>query len=403
MFVYTQPVYPRRRAEAIFKQFYNIGLVLNFGAFVITITSFGSRLSSTFDDFFGNDRLVIAPSLQAMLTGCNPPSWDFRINHVTAASSMTEETNGFAFLVTTNIIIGVFVLHGILIICDALAKLCFSLNVRHCRIRAMHFPFSASLVLGVWCSSVATIALIAASTTTRGFLQTYVNTCSLRFQQTNPDAYVTAENDAETVFGLSFVLMLVATSINLAFYAVGAIFYLMDASRKEAATLVKEEFPWEKGILCKPDKPKLIAWSEWRREQERAAKERQPRARNPALDVIAAAEVRTQENRAATLREQYAANEYSRSYDRVPGFFSYSQPGGEAGTHRADRALPGLDDAYDDGVDGNAAGDAYLPEAVDEHGRSGHHGHRRRRRRTTRDAPPPEASFPVPVPDGSAA
>ena len=344
MFVLTEPVYPRRKVEKWFKQLYNLGLVLNFSAFVITITSFVVRLSSTYKDFFGNTEFTLAPGLATMLNGCPATPATFKQNHVTATSSLDTVSSPFVFLTTTNLILGIIVVHGLLIVFDFLAKLLFTLNVRHLRVRGLHFPLHTTLVLGAIACSILVITLIAASESTRDFVQNYVEVCAQRYQLANQDEFVNTENDTEVVFGTSFVLILVAVCINLFAYICAAFTYMSDASRGEAATLVREQYPWEKGLLCKPDKPILKAWSRWRRAQEQAVKDGQPRDQNPALPAISAAALEEERERQRVLTQQLAANELSRDRKRLPPSLKESrQARYQANQYSPNRGASGAD------------------------------------------------------------
>jgi hypothetical protein len=318
MFVLSEPAYPRRKVERGFKQLYNIGLALNFGAFVITMTSFTGRMSTTYDTFFSRGDLKLAPGLTALLQDCPATPRHFGMNGLTTTSALDIMSCPFVFMTTTNLILGILIVHALLIAFDFLAKLCFSMNIRHLRFRGLHIPLSATLVLGVWSMSITVITLVGASQATRDFIQDFVDECAKNYQVNNQALFVQTENDAEVVFGTSFVLILISTCLNLFAYFCATVTYLNDAYRKENAVLLREQFPWEKGCLCRPDKAKLKAWCRWRREQEEAVKENLPRSANPVLEALAYADEAEVEEKSRMLSEQLAANEQSRQRQRPP-------------------------------------------------------------------------------------
>jgi hypothetical protein len=325
MYVLTEPAYPRRKVEKTFKQVYNFGMVLNFGAFMITVTQFSSRLSSTFVNFFGSD-YKLTSGLAAMLQNCPAKNSTFTMNGLSADAALDNSSAPFAFITTTNVILGVLVVHAVVILLDFIAKTCFSMNIRHLRIGAAHIPLTTSLVGGVWGASIAVIAMIASSHSTLSFVNNFVDKCAVNYQNKNNAEFVSTENDRELVFGTNLIFILVATCINLFLYVCGSVAYLYNASKPGESVLLKEKYPWEKGFLCAPDKPKLKAWTKWREQQLEAVVANTERDKPGYLDMIARSDELEKQEKARILEEQSYANDiahFKRSAQRPP-----TSPGG---------------------------------------------------------------------------
>ena len=267
MFIFTHPVYPRRPWERVFKQLYNVGLILNFASFVITFTNWYARVPNTFDGYFTSTQFQLAHSLVDVLTGCEHRSI-ITINGITAPVSISFGSLPYLFLTLQHIFVGVFTLHGLLIVTDFAAKFLYTLNIRHFRYRGLSIPIASFLVYAVFFYSIALAALIATSQAALQFAQDYVAVCTKRFLVTNVEKFVAAESDVDVVFGTNLYFILATVVINMFFYAC-AVFHLIGYGAKESnARLLELEIPWEKGFFGKPNKLQLIEYCRQRKEAE---------------------------------------------------------------------------------------------------------------------------------------
>ena len=267
MYIYTHAVYPRQSWERVFKQLYNIGLVLNYGAFIITFVDYYSRLKNTFNDYWGDNNFNLYPSLNEVLANCTYPG-SFSVNGIHTTTELTLASTPYMFVTFSSFFWGYLAAHGLVTICDFVAKGFFALNIRHFRYRGLQVPIQNILIAFMFACSVAVISCFGVVQPTRKLLNDYVETCTTRFILTQGDKYVGAEYDTDTIFGTSMVLILIATCVNLFFYFLALIHLITYGMKEENSRLLQLKTPWEEGFFCRPNKPVLVRWCEDRKRRE---------------------------------------------------------------------------------------------------------------------------------------
>ena len=255
MFIYVRPVYPRTSWEKIFKQIYNLCLVLLFGAWVLEFTQFYTRVGATYDGYWSATEFRLAPTMDVVLANCNR-TLSLEINGITTSVKVDRESLPYHFLTTTHAMYAVFIVSGVLIFFDFVVKTNFVMNQRHLRWRGYHFPLNTLLTATVYFLSIAVISMIATIHPQRTFLKDYLAQCTLEFNSRGTNRLSEAASDV--VFATSLNLLLSGVIINLAGYVFGFIKLLSDGMREPVEKMLKEEFPWERGFTCKPQKELLI-------------------------------------------------------------------------------------------------------------------------------------------------
>jgi hypothetical protein len=271
MFIYVNPTYPRTSWERAFKQLYNFGLIINFAAFIITLTSFYERLDHTFIGYFDNTNFELATSLKTVLTNCTY-SAPITIHGATATTALTLHSLPFMFLTTTHSIVAIFAMHLMLIVIDFACKMCFSMNVRHLRYKGFHMNIASLLSYCVGGMSIIVITLIAITSPSRKLGEDYVKYCAQQYLTSSKADFVKSESSVDVVFGLQLNFLLAGVVINMIFYFFAFLHYVSDSTRRINKHEVSEQYPWERGFLCRPNKPILIAVSKLRRENDERLK-----------------------------------------------------------------------------------------------------------------------------------
>ena len=270
MFIYSHPVYPRRTWEVFFKRLYNFSMVLNFATWIIVFMDYVSRVNNTFENYWSSGDFQLYPPLQQVLQNCTFTS-DFKLDHHTARlSQITIQSAPYMVMTVTSLIRSVFILHGVMIAFDFFAKMMFALNIRNFRIKGLHIPANSIFIVIVWCLSIAIICIIAVSRSMRKFMQTYVDVCADQFRINNAETFIEAEHDVGVVFGTVLDAILALVAINLCVYFLGFIHLLTKTMDEANARILRLDYPWEKGFMCKPVKAVIVQYAEERKQYEKS-------------------------------------------------------------------------------------------------------------------------------------
>ena len=257
MFIYTRPVYPRTSWEKIFKQVYNLGLVILFAAWIIEFTQFHTKIGDTFGTWWSATSFQLTPTMEAVLVNCST-TLPMKVNSIVANVQINRQSLPYHFVSVTNAMLGIFIISGGTIVFDFLAKTFFILNVRHLRIGGLHLNINSYCVFMVFLTSLGTVCLIGGLNPLRKVVRDFVAQCA---QEYNARGQRIAEVDQDVPFTVTCNLILAATIINFAGYVFALFKLVADGLREPSKRLLKEQFYWEKGVLCRPDKRKLISES----------------------------------------------------------------------------------------------------------------------------------------------
>ena len=259
MFIFPQTRYPRSTTEKLFRQINVIGLALNFGAWIVTFVNFTSRVDNTFHKYWSQSKVKLSVPLETILSDCVYQGV-FTINGSPTDVSFSAASATFPAIVTSTVIVAIFIIHAALIGVDFLLKGLFALNIRALRIQGLYIRVNIVLLTIHMTLSAGTIAAIVTSQTLREFVQSYISYCAHR-ESTLSTLLLDSEYDVEVVFGLDFSLILAAVVINLLFFAMAAFHLCYYAFQMPFAKMQQAKHPWEVGLLCRPDKPLLMEYT----------------------------------------------------------------------------------------------------------------------------------------------
>lgn len=269
MFIYTHPVYPRKAWEKFFKRAFNSLTILNFACWIIVFMDYVSRTNNTFDDYWGTGNFKMYGPLQDVLQNCTFVN-DFYMDTYKATVTIDINAAPYHFMTLAATVRAIFILHGVLIGLDFIAKSLFALNIRHFRIRGLHIPINQILLTSILCLSIAVIAVVAQTKEMRSLLVTYVQRCVAQYKLLHAAEYVSKEHDVNTVFGTALDANLWLVVCNLCLYFIALAFLCSQAFTEANAKILMLDYPWEKGIFCKPDKPILVQYTNERKQYEQS-------------------------------------------------------------------------------------------------------------------------------------
>ena len=258
MFVYNHPQSPRTRREKLFKWLYFSSLLFNGAAFIITICEFLSKMTATYDNFADRRQLTLHPSLLVVLEGCERRG-QVVINGKVADSILSSETFEYAFLAMTALAFGIFISHGLLMATDFTTKMLFAYNIRNIRVRGVLLRMNWIQPFWLLLYTVFVIAFIAASSSSRQYVQDYVEYCVEQTLIVNRTQFVELEVTSDVIFATDFTLITIATSINLGIYCLASFHNLYYSLTAVSARLAQYEYPWERGI-GRPNRFLLMQW-----------------------------------------------------------------------------------------------------------------------------------------------
>jgi hypothetical protein len=260
MFVLPHSVRPRRVSETIFENFFMLSLIVNVAGFVICFADFYDRQKNTFEAYFGNVNFAFSSPLAIIFSNCTYTE-TVELGTVTATSSITAATAPAGFLTMANLLLTIFILHGIFILLQAMSLSLFGSNTRHFRFGGSFIPIMTFLPCINVMLCIAIIALIWGSATTRDFYNHFVGFCATEYIALNQDSFLEAEYDTNVVFGLNLDWIFAPVIAYLAFIVFGVLHHLAEGTRPGYVALAISQFPWEQGFTCRCSKTKLAEWT----------------------------------------------------------------------------------------------------------------------------------------------
>ena len=251
--------------ERLFKQLYNLGIVVNLCAFVISFTDYSDRIDNTFASFWSSQTFTLAAPLMPVLENCSYTGV-FNAGPYSTPSSLSLASAPLPFILVTAFLLGTFVIYALLIVMMVFAALMHTWNVRYIRIRGLRFQLHSILVSNIVGLSGCMLILLNATRDVRYYLNDYVSSCASKFLAAKGDQFLAAEYDTNVVFGTNMNWCIAAVVVHLATYMLAGIFLVHTSMKSSHAKLEQATHPWERGVLCRPDKLKLVYYTRQRDE-----------------------------------------------------------------------------------------------------------------------------------------
>jgi hypothetical protein len=267
MFVVTEPCYPRAPAEKLFSGLYMVGVLLLFGALVITLDNYTYRLQQTYSSFSsvaGAGGAQLSADLVVLLRGC-AFNQTVSMGGMDVVGAIDESSSAVPFMSHALIILGVIITMFVIVINAIVAVVCFTANIRHVRVLGLSVPVTTIAANAMLVQSIAILILIGVSGSGRAFLNSYVLSCADRYAQRNATEFALRENFVQNVWGTNLGLIVVAVAVNLAIYVLGFVALCVDGLNSASAAFENRRYFWERGPLCVPDKKTLFRYARWRR------------------------------------------------------------------------------------------------------------------------------------------